>query len=73
MPYLCKVEIDEAQSKELEAHGATVEEPVYRSGQVVGGNSITEVKGKQSSTERCPQKAEEQKHTLVAPSLMAVE
>lgn len=59
MPYLCKIEIDEAQSKELEAHWATVEEPVYWSWQVVGSDSITKVKRKQRSTKGCPEQAEE--------------
>lgn len=73
VPYLCKVQIDEAQSKELQAHRAAIQEPVYRSGQVIGSDSIAKVKGEQSSTEGCPKQAEEQKNTLVAPSLMAIE
>ena len=73
IPYLSKVQIDETQSEELQAHRTTVEEPVDWSGKVVGCKSVTKVKGKKRSTKGRPEQAEEEKSTLIGPPFMPVQ
>lgn len=72
-PYLRKIQVDEIESEELQTHGEAVEQPVGSHRQVVGLQSIAEVKGKESGPEGRPQEAEEQEDALVAPSFVSVQ
>lgn len=72
-PYLCKIQVDEIESEELQTHGEAVEQPVGSHRQVVGLHSVTEVKREESGSEGSPQEAEEQEDALVAPSFVSVQ
>lgn len=72
-PYLCKIQVDEIESEELQTNGEAVEQPVGSHRQVVGLQSVTEVKREESGPEGSPQEAEEQEDTLVAPSFVSVQ
>lgn len=72
-PYLSEIQVNETESKELQTHGETIEQPVDCNRKVVGFQCIMKVKGEQGGAECSPEQAEEQKDTLIAPSLVSVE
>lgn len=71
-PYLCEVEVEQAEGEELQADGAAVEQPVGQRLQLVGLHHIFEVEGEEGGPQGCPQQAQEQKHTLVAEALVSI-
>jgi len=71
--YPSEIQVDEAESEELQADGEAVEQPVDCSRQVVGLQSVAEVEGEQGGAERGPEQAEEQEDALVAPPLVSGE
>lgn len=70
--YLCEVEVEQAEGEELQADGAAVEQPVGQRLQLVGLHHIFKVKREERRPQRCPQQTQEQKHTLVAETLVSV-
>lgn len=70
--YLCEVKVEQTEGEELQADGAAVEQPVGQRLQLVGLHHVFKVKREEGRPERCPQQAQEQKHTLVAEALVSV-
>lgn len=71
--HLSEIQVDKAQSEELQADREAVEQPVDRHGEVVGLQRISKVKRKQGGPQCSPEQAKEKKDALVAPSFVSVE
>lgn len=71
-PYLCEVEVEQAEGEELQADGAAVEQPVGQRLQLVGLHHIFKVEREERRPQRCPQQAQKQKHALIAETLVSV-
>lgn len=73
LPHLREVQVNEAESEELQTDGEAVEQPVGGHGQVIGLYCIAEVEGEEDGSQGCPQQAQEEKDALVAPALVSVQ
>lgn len=70
--HLCEVKIHETQREELKTHRETVEQPEGDGSQRVRCHTVSEIKGEEEDTQRCPQQTQEQKHRLITEALVSV-
>lgn len=70
--YLSEIQVNKAEREELQTDGETVQQPVHCHREVIGFQSVPEVKGKQGGTESSPEQTKEQEDALVAPSFVSI-
>lgn len=70
--HLCEVKIHKTQCEELKTHREAVEQPEGDGTQRVSRHTVSEIKGEEEDTQRCPQQTQEQKHRLITEALVSV-